>query len=689
MAVYNTRADYLALAIRSILNQTLTNFEFIIVDDGSEAATQRQLAEFAASDARIRLLRLNQNVGLTRALNVGLKHVSGKYVARQDADDVSNSERLAITVAFLDKNSSLDAAGTYVELIGHSGQHLGMSRIEPDIRQLKSRNVLVHGSMVFRKSSIDRIGGYNESMRLAQDYEMYLRMIRHYGMSIGVVNESLYIMRQHSASLSSRYVFRQLYFSVLAKTLTASSRNIAWPKMVFIKTIIIDLIFTHRLLLGPASRAIYNWGFNNLKESVGSVAKNRFTAITACRICANEKLFPVLSLGEQYLTGIFPRNGQQHHLTKGPLDLVKCQGDQNSVCGLLQLRHSYNSDEMYGDNYGYRSGLNASMVAHLRHKVDAITSLVSLSPNDLVIDIGSNDGTTLAAYPPIPTLVGIDPTGKKFVDFYPPHVNLIPQLFSAALIEDRYPGRKAKVVTSFSMLYDLENPIDFVSQIARLLDPVDGIWVFEQSYMPLMLERMAFDTICHEHIEYYGLKQIQWVLERTGLEILRIDFNEVNGGSFSVVASHKGSRHIADTEAVRDALAREDALRLDDLDAYTDFVAGIELVCEDLKQFMNVAKLNGKRVCGIGASTKGNVLLQRCGATKQLIEVIGEVNPDKFGCMTPGTWIPIANEIDVLASKPDYLLVLPWHFRENFLSNPLYIGHTLVFPLPKLEIVQL
>ena len=177
----------------------------------------------------------DQNIGLTRALNVGLKNVRGNYVARQDADDISKPDRLATTIAFLDSNPSFNAAGTYVELIDSTGRSLGVPQIEPDVRQLKNRNVLTHGSMVFRRCSIEKVGGYSESMRLAQDYEMYLRMIRQYKMSIGVVAKPLYIMRQHSASLSSKYIFRQLYFSVLAKTITTNSRNVFYRKLFFYK----------------------------------------------------------------------------------------------------------------------------------------------------------------------------------------------------------------------------------------------------------------------------------------------------------------------------------------------------------------------------------------------------------------------------------------------------------------------
>ncbi len=403
-------------------------------------------------------------------------------------------------------------------------------------------------------------------------------------------------------------------------------------------------------------------------------------------MCGNRNLVEVIDLGQQYLTGVFPKKRNGERLTKGPLQVVKCHSETDDVCGLLQLRHSYDPDEMYGENYGYRSGLNSSMVAHLHGKIRGIIDRIELNDGDLVIDIGSNDATTLSAYPSHLTLVGVDPVGRKFQRYYPPHVALIPELFNANLVAARFPGKKAKVITSFSMMYDLEDPPGFAREIAGLLDS-DGIWVFEQSYMPLMLERMAFDTICHEHIEYYGLKQIEWMLERAELEIVDVEFNDVNGGSFSVVAALKNADRRA-ADSVSTALRREVELGVDALSTYAGFRTDIEKTCAALKDFLAQAKRNGKRVCGIGASTKGNVLLQYCDLSSIDVEMIGEINPDKFGSVTPGTWIPIEDEAKVLASKPDYLLVLPWHFRDNFLDNPAYAGQQLVFPLPSLEIVR-
>ena len=410
-----------------------------------------------------------------------------------------------------------------------------------------------------------------------------------------------------------------------------------------------------------------------------------YKAIHQCRICGNKNLAKVLDLGEQTLTGVFPKYKDQV-ITRGPLQLVKCMGD-NDCCGLLQMAHSYDLGEMYGDNYGYRSGLNQSMVRHLHDKVARILSIVDLSDKPIVLDIGSNDGTTLAAYPENQcTLVGMDPTSEKFSQYHPKGMTAIPDFFSARRFNEVFPKRKARVVTSFSMFYDLEHPMSFVQEVAEILDD-QGIWVFEQSYMPLMLERNSYDTACHEHLEYYGLRQIDWMLRRCGLKIVDIEFNDVNGGSFSVTAAKMASSYAESPDANK-ILAREVAEGLDGLEPYLAFARRTETCRDELRAFVSKARIEGHRVAVLGASTKGNVLLQYCGFTDKEIEAVGEVNPDKFGSFTPGSLLPIVDEQELLANEPDYLIVLPWHFRDFFINKYKLKTARLVFPLPKLEVID-
>jgi len=414
-----------------------------------------------------------------------------------------------------------------------------------------------------------------------------------------------------------------------------------------------------------------------------------YQAITQCRICGNKNLISVLHLGEQALTGVFPASDSKP-VTSGPLELVKCHSeDVGSCCGLLQLRHSYSLDELYGVNYGYRSGLNPTMVEHLHSKVSKIVARVPLAPGDLVIDIGSNDSSLLQGYKRKDIdLLGFDPTGIKFRQHYPDHIGLVADFFSGSTARAHLGSRKAKIITSISMFYDLENPTDFMSQVYDCLAD-DGVWVFEQSYMPTMLAMNAYDTVCHEHLEYYGLEQIKWMTDRVGFEIVDVELNAVNGGSFSVMVRKALSPRVEVSTIVAQLLERERQLGLHTLVPYDNFRRGVFEHRDQLVKFVVEVKKAGQSVFGYGASTKGNVILQFCGFSHSDIPFIAEINPDKFACVTPGTRIPIISEQEAKLHNPDYMLVLPWHFRDYIVSREkdyLTRGGKLVFPLPLIQI---
>lgn len=414
-----------------------------------------------------------------------------------------------------------------------------------------------------------------------------------------------------------------------------------------------------------------------------------YREMKACRICGNANLAPILDLGIQALTGVFPKR-QDEVVASGPLELVKCHGGE-SVCGLVQLKHSYQKEEMYGENYGYRSGLNQSMVAHLHSKVDNILNRVAVRSGDLVIDIGSNDGTLLRGYPDNGIiLAGIDPTGEKFRQHYPEHIKLMTEFFSEAAVRAAYGGQKAKVITSIAMFYDLEDPIDFMRQVHEVLAD-DGLWVFEQSYLPTMMEMNAYDTVCHEHLEYYCLKQIKWLADRTGFKIVDLELNSVNGGSFAVTVAKSNSPYPESTSLINQLLREEDKRRLGNLQLYREFSERVFKHRDELCEFLKKIRSEGKTILGYGASTKGNVILQFCKLTEKDLPFIAEVNTDKFGRCTPGTHIPIISEAEAKALSPDYFMVLPWHFKESIVEREkayLKSGGKLFFPLPSLEVIE-
>lgn len=409
-----------------------------------------------------------------------------------------------------------------------------------------------------------------------------------------------------------------------------------------------------------------------------------YREIGSCRVSGSDHLISVLNLGYQDLTGVFPKSIEQP-VTRGPLELVLCPES-----GLLQLRHSYEQSEMYGENYGYRSGLNQSMVNHLTDKVRYLERMIDLKPGDVVLDIGSNDATTLKAYLSSGIRrIGIDPTGGKFAQYYPAEIKLVTDFFS----EKAYRSAEtapARIVTSIAMFYDLESPVDFAKQIASILAE-NGVWHFEQSYMPSMLRMNSYDTICHEHLEYYSLGVVNKILDAADLQLIDVEMNAVNGGSFAVTAAKRSNKSVRSNRAVIDwLLQQEDRMGLNTPKPYRDFEERVFRHREDLVRLIQALNADSKKVLGYGASTKGNVTLQFCGLTYKDIPAIAEVNPDKFGCFTPGTHIPIISEEDARAMKPDYFLVLPWHFKDGILRREkefLAKGGKMIFPFPEIEII--
>lgn len=409
-----------------------------------------------------------------------------------------------------------------------------------------------------------------------------------------------------------------------------------------------------------------------------------YQAIKACRVGKKADLVSVVDLGSQALTGVFPKSPSEV-VTVGPLELV-----WSPSSGLLQLKHSYEPEEMYGDNYGYRSGLNQSMVDHLTNKVGGLERMVNPTSGDVVLDIGSNDCTTLKAYADQSLKrIGIDPTGQKFSSFYPDGIDLVPNFFSADAFRT-VSDKPAKIVTSIAMFYDLEDPIAFARQIAEVL-AADGVWHFEQSYMPSMLRLNSYDTICHEHVEYYSLSVVDKILDAADLKLVDVVMNNVNGGSFAVTATHKKNVSTKVNQTVIDwLLGQEDRMGLNTPRPYRDFEERIFRHKEDLSHLVRDLVADGKKVFGYGASTKGNVMLQFCGLTAAEIPVIAEVNPEKYGRFTPGTHIPIVSEKEARAMKPDYFLVMPWHFKDGILKREreyLADGGNFIFPFPEIEII--
>lgn len=416
---------------------------------------------------------------------------------------------------------------------------------------------------------------------------------------------------------------------------------------------------------------------------------------TACRVCGSTALESVMDFGEQAIAGVFPPRGSASP-RRYPLELVRCAADRDAeACGLVQLRHSVSSHLLY-DSYWYRSGINRTMTDNLHQIAQQAAEIVGgLRSGDLVLDIGCNDGTLLDGYQ------ALTPEGVEFLGIDPSDVtryavekgySVVTDLFTRDAFEAQVGERRAKVITSIAMFYDLESPCAFAKDIAACLAS-DGVWVTEFSYMPTMLAMNSFDTVCHEHLEYYSLAVIERVLASADLEAVRVELNDVNGGSIRIFAGHRGKHAVAPEQLERMAQMREEEQRLGLSTAkpYLAFKEQSERVRGELSALLHQLRDEGKLVHIYGASTKGNTTLQYCGIDADLIPMAADRNPDKWSSETIGTGIPIASEADSRAAHPDYYLVLPWHFLDEMVERETEFfarGGQFIIPLPHVRLVD-
>ncbi len=407
-------------------------------------------------------------------------------------------------------------------------------------------------------------------------------------------------------------------------------------------------------------------------------------SISKCRSCNSRDIRDVFELGNQVLSGVFVSDNLDS-ITSGPLTLFQC-----NQCHLVQLRHTYSLDEMYNEGYGYRSGSTEYMNNHLNDIVDFAKNKVTLNNDDYVLDIGCNDGTLLNHYSDKINRLGIDPVAKKYLEIYDKDIVVITDFFT----KESYfsaTSEQAKIITSISMFYDLEKPVDFAKDIASVLS-LNGVWVFEQSYLPAMLRQNSYDTICHEHLEYYSLLAIQYIVNSAGMTLIDVSQNEVNGGSIRLAAVHSNSALAKKVSPeLTWLLEQEKHHNIFGNDTFEIFKNNVVRQKKDLVKLLKELKSGGKTVIGYGASTKGNVILQYCGISIDLLPCIGDITPSKNGTFTPGTEIPIISMEKAKSMCPDYFLVLPWAFRSDILlreSETIKNGVKFIFPLPFVEIVS-
>jgi NDP-4-keto-2,6-dideoxyhexose 3-C-methyltransferase len=412
----------------------------------------------------------------------------------------------------------------------------------------------------------------------------------------------------------------------------------------------------------------------------------------SCRVCG-QSITPVFSLGEQYVSNFLPPEVSDG--TKAPLNLALCGN-----CKLLQLTHTVPGDSMY-QNYWYRSGTNQTMRTALADIASTAEGLMNVEKDDAVLDIGCNDGTLLGAYKTSGIYrIGFDPAenlstfSRKLAD------QIVDSFFSADTFQNdsKLRSRRPRIVTSIAMFYDLEDPNKFVADIKKVMDD-EGLWIVQMMHLPLMLEQHDFGNICHEHLEYYSLESLEYLLNRHDFVVVDAELNDVNGGSLRAYVRNRSADESSFGDAAHrrgaaerlNALRRQEAsLHLGEAATYQEFALWSERIKCDVSTFIEDQVHRGKKVAVYGASTKGNAMLQYFSLDHRLISFASERNPDKWGKVTVGTRIPIISEEQARVANPDFLLVLPWHFLKEFRErekNYLMSGGRFIVPMPHFTLV--
>jgi hypothetical protein len=421
----------------------------------------------------------------------------------------------------------------------------------------------------------------------------------------------------------------------------------------------------------------------------------RFKLLQHCKVCQSQALTDVIKIAPQFLSPTFIRNNvEEGDLAKiqVPFTMTLCDLSRNSEgCGLLQLREEVEADLLYR-RYFYRSATSDMMRNDLKDVIRDISSRVMLKPNDLVVDIGANDCTTLGFYPSNLRRVAYEPARNIDWSGVDPSITIINDYFSAPPFKKRFQGEKAIAVGCNAMFYDLADPNLFTTDVKSILAP-EGVWCIQLSYLPLMLTNMNFYDICHEHLSYYSLDALQRLMRRNGLAIFDASTNNVNGGSLRAFVTHienKKAFTAAGARNLKTLADHETELKLTEPQTYRTYYNQIEDLATRVNKFVDGEIKNGGKVFGLGASTKGNVLLQFFGITKDKMPYISERNPDKVGLRTLGTDFELISEELARELGPSSMLVLPWYFKKEIVAREkpyLDQGGKLIFPMPYAHVV--
>ena len=401
-----------------------------------------------------------------------------------------------------------------------------------------------------------------------------------------------------------------------------------------------------------------------------------------CRNCQGKKLSKLFSLGKLSYTGKFPKNINTN-IKKTELTLVMC-----NKCSLVQLNNNYNLKYLYGPDYGYRTGINKTMTEHMKNIMKNLTRKINLKKGDCVLDIASNDGTLLNFFDKKLVKFGVDPLVNKYSKFYRKIDYKISDFFSAEKIIKKLPNKKFKVITALSVFYDINDPNLFFKDINKILDD-NGIFLIEHADLMSIVKQKMFDTICQEHLTYYSNKIIINMVKNNNLRVFDLRTNNINGGSTQYFICKNNAKFKTNYKTINKFVKKENIMRLTNKKTFLRFFNHINKMKRSTKKYIDKIVSQNKIIHGYGASTKGNVLLQYFGINRKHIKYIADRNPKKDNHFTPGTKIKIITESKSRRLKPNFYLVLPWHFKKEILNrerNLIKKGSKFIFPLPSFRV---
>jgi hypothetical protein len=405
-----------------------------------------------------------------------------------------------------------------------------------------------------------------------------------------------------------------------------------------------------------------------------------------CRNCKKNKFLKLFSLGSLSYTGKFPKK-ENTNIPKEEIKLVMCV-----KCKLVQISKNFNLNYMYNKDYGYRTGINQTMTFHVKKLVKKINDICNLKKSDIVLDVASNDATLLNSYSSKLIRIGVDPLINKYKKNYK-YINYkYNNFFKKELLHKKIIEKKIKIITALSVFYDFKEPNVFLKDISSIIDQHSGILILEHTDLLSIIKNNLFDTICHEHLAYYSVKIINEMCKKNDLKIFDVKKNNINGGSTRFYICHKNAKYKINDKTIKKYFNLEIKNKINKVETYKKFFLRINNIKKKLRYLLLKIKKEGKKIHGYGASTKGNILLQYFNLNREIITKIADRNPNKVGSFTPGLKIPIVSEASSRAEKPEFYLVLPWHFKKEILTREKKIIKQkchFIFPLPILKIHKL